>query len=126
MRSFIKFNNQRIKGFQRTESHGRSFHSKLEAAHYGNLLLLEQAGEISNIRCQVHVKLTLAEIVSIVDFVIFDPKRGMDIYHEVKGFETPEWRIKRRLWEYYGPGPLEIYSGRYSNIRLKETLIPKT
>ena len=120
----IKYTNQRIKGYQRTELHGRSFHSKMEAAHYANLLLLERAKEISNIRCQVHVKLSKAEITSIVDFLVFDHKKGIDVYHEVKGFETPEWRIKRRLWQFYGPGPLEIYSGRYSNIRLKEIIIP--
>lgn len=126
MRSFIKFDKQRIKKYQRTESHGRSFHSKLEAAHYENLLLLERAKKISNIRCQVHVKLTLAEITSIVDFLVFDHEKNIDVYQETKGFETPEWRIKRRLWQYYGPGPLEIYSGRWSSIVLKETIIPKT
>lgn len=121
-----RFTNQRIKGYQRTEFNGRSFHSKMEAAHYANLLLLERAKEVSNIRFQVRIKLSKAEIVSIVDFLVFDERKKKDVYHEVKGFETPEWRLKRRLWKAYGPGPLEIYSGSHTSIKLKETIIPNT
>ena len=102
---------------------GYSFASKLEAALYQQLKLEVKAGIWKSISCQTRVKLTDAEIVYIPDFRVTDPQ-GMDTYVEAKGFETPEWRIKRRLWEHYGPGPLLIYKGSHTRLRLAETILP--
>jgi len=44
---------------------------------------------------------------------------------EFKGFETASWRIKRKLWLHYGPGPLEIYKKGNNGVKLTETLTPK-
>lgn len=104
---------------------GRSFGSKLEAAVYGILKLFERAGEIRDIECQVQVELSAAKIVYKPDFRFLDVNSGRTEYAEAKGFETPEWRLKRRLWKAYGPGPLHVYMGSYANPKLTETIIPE-
>ena len=110
-------------GSKKVESNGRSFDSKLERAVFEELNLLEKAGNISELKCQVSVYLTEARILFKPDFSFI--RDGELIFLEVKGFETPVWRIKRRLWEHYGEGPLEIYKGSARNFFLHETIKPK-
>lgn len=106
---------------------GHSFASKLEAAVWEILKAKQEAGEISDLRCQHHVSLTLADVKMIPDFSAINTKTGERWFFEAKGAETPEWRIKRRLWAGgYGPGPLEVWSGSYKYPSLKETIYPKT
>jgi hypothetical protein len=99
-----------------------SFASQLEAAVFQWLQLRVKNKEISDMRCQETVYLTKARIISKPDFSFYE--NGTKRFAEAKGFETPEWRIKRRLWEHYGPGPLEIYKGSAKSFRLHETIIP--
>jgi hypothetical protein len=103
-----------------------SFASVGEAGCYDYLRALEQAGEIEILQTQASVYLTAARILYKPDFRILDRKLHCEVWVEYKGFETPEWRIKRRLWEYYGPGPLRIYKGAGRNFRLHEKILPKT
>lgn len=105
---------------------GYSFASRLEASVFDMIKMMELAGEIKFLRSQVHVPLTEAKIVYIVDFLVEDIKTGQEIYYEAKGFETPEWKIKKRLWKHYGPGPLLIYGGSYKNPRFIDEVIPTT
>lgn len=105
---------------------GRSFDSKLEANVFEMLRLRELAGEITEIKQQVNVHLTKARILYKPDYSYIDCETQETIYVEAKGFETPVWRIKRRLWKCYGPGPLMVYRGANQNFFLKETLIPDT
>jgi hypothetical protein len=99
-----------------------SFASKFEASVYNWLKLREKNGEIHSIKCQETIYLTLAQIVYKPDFSFITNDSKQKIWAEAKGFETAEWRIKRKLWIYYGPGPLEIYKGSHDNFRLSETL----
>lgn len=103
---------------------GHRFDSGFEADVFSYLKMLERQGEVSNIERQVEVHLTKAKILYKPDFRIRDLVTGEVVYIEAKGFETPEWRIKRRLWMHYGPGKLRIYGrgGRYP--WLKEEIIP--
>lgn len=57
----------------------------------------------SEIYCQPKIYLTKAKILYKPDFFC------KDIFYEMKGFETDAWKLKKRLWEFYGPGPLHIY-----------------
>jgi hypothetical protein len=100
-----------------------NFASKLEASLYQWLKLREKNGEISDIRSQETVYLTKARIIYKPDFSYTDNKTKERIYAESKGIETPEWRIKRRLWQHYGVGKLEVYKGKYDNFKLSETLV---
>lgn len=112
-------------GNKRTEHAGYSFASKAEAALYDLLRLREKAGEIKDIRNQVHVRLTAAAVTYVPDFAFWDIKENTYKYAEYKGFETDVFKIKLRLWRFYGPGPIEIWRGHYAKIFLAETVIPK-
>lgn len=101
-----------------------SFASELEAALYDLLMLRERAGEFRDLRCQPQVYLTDARIVMKPDFIAYDEEQR-PLYFEAKGFETDIWRLKRRLWEYYGPGPLEVWKGSAKRPRLVEIITPK-
>lgn len=73
---------------------GRTFASQKEARRYGELRLLERAGKIEKLRCQVRFK--LVQIVHYVaDFVYLE--RGVEVVEDAKGFKTPEYKRKRRL-----------------------------
>lgn len=115
-----KYGNKKSK-----DAKGNSFGSQLERAVYNFLFLLERAGEISDLKCQDRVKLTDAEIVYIPDFSYIDQKKNERIFVEAKGFETPEWKLKLRLWRIYGPGKLEIYKGSVNSFKLHEVIIPQ-
>lgn len=104
---------------------GRSFASKNEANCYTMLKNMEAAGEIKDLKCQVSVYLTAAKILSKPDFKYFDVALNQEVWAEYKGFETDVWRIKRRLWMFYGPGILRVYKGSGDRIRLHEEITPK-
>jgi len=112
-------------GNKKTVQHGKTFSSKLEAALYDYLLLLEQRGEISDIRCQPNVYLTDARILFIPDFVATETSTGADVYFEAKGFTTAVYQIKRRLWKVYGLGTLHVFKGSASRLVAFETIVPK-
>ncbi len=112
-------------GNKKVEHAGRRFDSKLEAALYDYLLLLEKAGELSDIHSQETIYLSDARIIYKPDYSAVDTATGVRKYHEAKGFETTDWRIKRRLWMSYGPAPLLIYKGSARSFKLHETLVPK-
>lgn len=99
-----------------------SFDSKLERSVYEHYWLLENTGAISDLVCQAEVRLTKAGIIYKPDFTFFDNERGMQIWGEAKGIETQAWRIKRKLWMYYGPGPLQIWMGKHQRPFLKEEI----
>lgn len=99
-----------------------NFASKLEAAVYQMLRILEASGEIENIRTQVQVHLSDAKILYKPDFQVTNLKTGKEEWHEAKGIETDSWRIKRRLWMAYGPGDLVIWKGSYASPKIFETI----
>jgi hypothetical protein len=113
-------------GAERTEFSGYSFASKGEARLYAQLKLEERAGEIEIVQTQQKVELIedppQARIDYYADFVIFDKALGETVWIEYKGFETPEWRLKRRLWFKFGPGLLRIYKGSGDRIFIAEEI----
>lgn len=119
MKAFLKFGNTR------SEFAGRSFASKLEASVYGLLLQQQACGLLKEIQCQVEVRLTDADVIYKPDFRFFDLELNEHVFAEAKGFETPEWRIKRRLWTVYGPGRLRIYKGSAARPTLVEEIVPR-
>jgi hypothetical protein len=113
-------------GNKKVERAGRSFGSKLEASLFDHLRMREMAKEIADIKQQVNVHLTLAKILYQADYSYTVTSTGETEYAESKGMDTAVWRIKRRLWMYYGPGPLHIFKGSHSNLKFDETIVPKT
>ena len=97
----------------KTEVDGIKFDSKREASRYQELRLLEQAGEIINLRLQVPFELIPKSkygmpIRYIADFT-YNDRNGQLIVEDAKGVKTPVYRLKRRMMA-------EIY-----NIEIKET-----
>jgi hypothetical protein len=99
--------------------------SKLEAAVHRILLDKEVLGLARDIKQQVQVHLTRAEILYKPDFSYFDNETNQTAFVEAKGFATAVWAIKKRLWKHYGPGRLEIYTGSYKYPKLTEIIIPR-
>lgn len=112
-------------GNQKVSLDGYSFASKLEFAVYQILKLREKAGEIKILQVQDHVYLTLARIGYIPDFKCLDLKTSEEFHVEAKGFPNDRWAIKKKLWKFYGPNKLEIWTGSYTNPKLDEVIIPK-
>lgn len=102
------------------------FASKLEHAVYLILKLRERAGEIELLMTQSRVQLSDAKIVYIPDFKCKLIETGEVFWVEAKGHETPEWKLKKRLWQVYGPGRLEIWKGTHVRPRFSENIVPKT
>ena len=105
-----KYNNQKV------TVDGEVFDSKKEARRYGELLLLEKAGVISNLQRQVKFvlipaqrevdivgprggvkkgKLLEKECAYVADFVYWENSRL--IVEDTKGFRTADYIIKRKL-----------------------------
>lgn len=108
-----KYNNRKVR------RDGLTFDSKKEHKRYNELLLLEQAGEIRNLRRQVKFvliptqrepsqigtrggvkkgKLLERECSYIADFVYTE--NGKTVVEDTKGFRTKDYIIKRKLMLY--------------------------
>lgn len=130
-------NKQRIRtrqGEVKTEYSGYSFSSKLEASVFQQLKLREAAGEIRNILVQQTVRVCgptghacdhKCKIDYIPDFSFQYVASGERGFCEAKGFETPHWKLKLRMWRHYGPGPLELWKGTWLRPVLVEVITPR-
>jgi hypothetical protein len=102
-------------GAIRTTVGGITFASKKEAARYGELKLLEQAGDIEGLELQPKFPLTTQLTTGTVlgagkalagkypvighyvgDFQYFDLRTTERVVEDVKGFKTPLYRWKKR------------------------------
>ncbi|MGH9362682.1 MAG: DUF1064 domain-containing protein [Thermoanaerobaculia bacterium] len=96
-------------GAQATVVDGRRFHSAREARRYQELRLLERAGEITALRCQVPFPLLASGAaastpvgVYVADFTYRasgdddGDGRGRDVVEDVKGCRTALYNWKRR------------------------------
>ena len=106
---------------------GRLYDSKAERDRANELLLLQQAGQISDLREQTVVDL-VAEITYRPDFDYLE--NGRRLYEDVKGVETEAFRLKCKLWRHFGPGPLRVLKRKGSRAQFtvaKEVLpgVPK-
>ena len=91
----MKYNNTKIR------VDGRLFDSKAEAARWQELLLLEHAGEITELERQVEYELIPKQkgeraVKYIADFRYVD-NDGKTVVEDTKGVKTPVWIIKRKL-----------------------------
>ena len=121
----MSWGNQRYQKYgarKKVDHAGRSFASKLEAAVYDHLVVFGY----KDIKQQAKVYLTEARILYLPDFKAVDGRTGEVVWVEAKGFETPVWRIKRKLWMAgYGPGKLLVFGGSYASPFLREEINPR-
>ena len=99
---------------------GRSYASTAERDRADELRLMEQGGEINDLREQ--------RIVTLADAVRYRPdfdylERGRRVYEDVKGYETERVAGVCQLWRVWGPGPLRILKRRR---RLRQFEIVRT
>jgi len=86
---------------QTTLYNGHSYHSIKEANYARELDLRIRAGELKSWRRQVPIELRVNGqkiCVYTIDFVETD-KNDNEMWTEVKGFRTPEWMLKWKLFE---------------------------
>lgn len=82
---------------------GIRFPSKKEAQRWRDLLLLQANGEVRNIRRQVEYRLEVLGMLICkyrADFVYDELRASVwtdEIVEDVKGYRTPEYRLKRKL-----------------------------
>jgi hypothetical protein len=89
------------------EQNGRRYASKAEARYAQGLEWRKRAGEVVGWLEQIPLHLP-GGVVYRLDFLVFESD-GTVRAVEVKGFETPQWKIKKRLAEEAYPWlPLEI------------------
>ena len=91
-------------GNVKTEVDGFVFASGAEARRYGELKMLEQAGEISELQLQVayHLDVNGVHVCDYVaDFVYQTTEDGgrRTVVEDVKGKKTKEYRLKKKLME---------------------------
>lgn len=112
-----KYHNQRV-----YLPNGERVDSVRELTRYNQLLILEKAGKITNLRRQVKYilvpaqyqeyarysektgkplksgsKLLERECAYIADFVYYDCSLGKEVVEDTKGVRTPDYIIKRKL-----------------------------
>ncbi len=85
---------------------GYKFDSKLEAARYKQLKLMESAGELSRLElqpkypCEVNGK----KVCTYIADFRYQLKNGDTVVEDVKGVETAVFKLKKKLVESLYPG----------------------
>ncbi len=89
-----------------TTADGLKFDSKMELKRWNELKILERIGDIENLQRQVCFVLTAHGVdicKYIADFVYY--QNGLKIVEDVKGVQTPEFKLKAKLFQaQYGFG----------------------
>lgn len=78
---------------------GITFHSKAEAARYGELKLLALAGEICGLTLQPKYPIGDPVVAHYIADFQYYRKDGEFIVEDVKGVRTPVYRLKKKLVE---------------------------
>jgi hypothetical protein len=76
--------------------------SKLEAKKLAELVLLEKAGDIKDLEFHPRFPLTSGKVkvaTYVADAAFFDMRANRHVVFEVKGYETPTWKIKAALFK---------------------------
>jgi hypothetical protein len=79
---------------------GIKFASKSEANRYQELKLLARIGKIEELQLQPRWDCDVKGVfvcAYIADFVYWDNEKEEEVVEDVKGFKTPEYRLKKRL-----------------------------
>ena len=102
MKKRSKYGNKKI------TFNGMTFDSQKEFNRYGELMLLQRAGRINDLRRQVPYlliptqkdgrgRVIFRETKYIADFVYFDRDRNRWVVEDVKGLKTEAYRLKKKI-----------------------------
>lgn len=78
---------------------GITFDSAKEARRYGELKLLQRAGQISGLAIQPTYRIVVNNCLVCTykaDFTYLDAEKGL-VVEDVKGMKTPVYRLKKKL-----------------------------
>lgn len=81
---------------------GITFDSALEARYYGNLKLMERAGQVYGVELQKPYPITINGVVCgtyRADFTFWDQHEKRQRCVDTKGMDTPVSKLKRKLVE---------------------------
>ena len=106
-------------------SYGFSHRSKLERAVCDQIADLEKAGELRHLAHEDTQYLSRARYKYIPDFKVESLKTGEIYWIEAKGKGDHRWPTTKRMWRFYGPGRLEIYTGKWQSPALIQTIVPE-
>lgn len=89
---------------KKVEVDGIVFHSKKEAKRYTELKALEATGEITHLTLQPKFELIPKQVGErachyIGDFSYYELGSNMCVVEDTKGFKTPDYVIKRKLFK---------------------------
>lgn len=110
---------------------GMHFPSKLEAAVWAHLKLMEQVWEYREITRYPSVKLpggvTWKIDIACKESYVDDKQLfcWRPCYVEVKGVETADYKVKLKLYREFGDRPLHIWKGTARKPFITETVLPK-
>lgn len=90
----MKYNRHKFHAVQ-TIRDGMKFPSKKEARYYDFLKLEQKEGRVVGFFMQVPLHLP-GRVIYRMDFLVFYSSGDCEGI-EVKGYETPEWKIKKKL-----------------------------
>ena len=93
-------------GAVRTVKDGISFSSKAEARYYDKLVLAQKSGSVLFFLRQVPFHL-LGGVTYRADFMVFYADGNVSIV-DVKGYETPEFIMKKKMVESLYPVTIDV------------------
>lgn len=98
-------------GNRKTIVEGITFDSAAEARRWGDLKLLERAGEITGLQRQIVFPLIVNDIQIATyraDFTYIDKRSGVFVIEDVKGKPTQEYRLKAKIMKAMGQPISEV------------------
>jgi hypothetical protein len=96
---------------------GYRFASKAEGARYSELKILQRSGEITDLTMQPTYPLVVKGIPITkyrADFCYREA--GRLVVEETKGFETPDWKIKAKLFKALYPDCIYRVNGKTDDL----------
>ena len=99
----FKFKKSSKFGAKKTIVDGITFDSKWESERYGQLKAMERGGIVTDLKLQVKYDIVINDIKIckyIADFVYKEESPDgeiKEIVEDAKGFETPEFKLKKKL-----------------------------
>ena len=99
----FKFKKSSKFGAKKTMVDGITFDSKWESERYGQLKAMERGGIVTDLELQVKYDIVINDIKIckyIADFVYKEESpdgKIKEIVEDAKGFETPEFKLKKKL-----------------------------
>lgn len=107
------------------DRNGRMYDSTGERDYGEELMLLEQAGAITNLEAQPRIELERG-IFYKADFAWTEPS-GLRVWADFKGISSERFRLICKLWALHGPGPLRIVQRRSKRegFRVTREILPK-